>query len=66
LGYSRDKSSSIDANSEYGSILGSALTFSPLVPVYADEATAAAILAQYPNAVKDKDGRVFSIPPSGY
>ena len=66
LGYSRDKSSSIDANSEYGSILGSALTFSPLVPVYADEATAAAILAQYPNAVKDKDGRVFSIPPSGF
>ncbi|HPT42947.1 MAG TPA: SusC/RagA family TonB-linked outer membrane protein, partial [Paludibacteraceae bacterium] len=66
LGYSRDKSSSIDANSEYGSILGSALTFSPLVPVYADEETAAAILAKYPNAVKDKDGRVFSIPPSGF
>ena len=66
MGYSRDKSSSIEANSEYGSILGSALTFSPLVPVYADEATAATILAKYPNAVKDNDGKVFSIPPAGF
>lgn len=66
LGYSRIKDKGITTNSEYGSILGSAVTFSPLVPVYADEATAAAILAQYPNAVKDKRGRVFSIPPSGF
>lgn len=65
VGYSRDKSSGIETNSEYGSILGSALTFSPLVPVYADDETAASILAQYPNAVRDGD-RVFSIPPSGF
>ena len=65
VGYSRDISSGIETNSEYGSILGSALTFSPLIPVYADEATAQSILAQYPNAVKDGD-RVFSLPPSGF
>ena len=29
VGYSRDKSSGIETNSEYGSILGSAITFSP-------------------------------------
>ncbi|NDW13871.1 TonB-dependent receptor [Bacteroides sp. 214] len=66
IGYSRGKNTSIEANSEYGSILGSALTFNPLVPVYADEATAKDILAKYPYAVTDKNGRVFSIPPSGF
>lgn len=65
VGYSRDKSSGIETNSEYGSILGSALTFSPLVPVYADEETAKQILNQHPNAVKNGD-RVFSLPPSGF
>ena len=65
VGYSRDKSTGIETNSEYGSILGSALAFSPLVPVYADEETAASILAQYPYAVRNGD-RVFSIPPSGF
>lgn len=66
LGYSRGQSSGIETNSEYGSILGSALTFSPLVPVYADEETAAEILNRYPHAVKDEEGNVFSIPPSGF
>jgi TonB-linked SusC/RagA family outer membrane protein len=66
LGYSRNKTTEIDANSEYGSILGSALTFNPLVPVYADKSTAEEILAQYPYAVTDNDGRVFSIPPAGF
>ena len=65
VGYSRDKSTGIETNSEYGSILGSALTFSPLVPVYADEETATSILATYPHAVRNGD-RVFSIPPSGF
>lgn len=65
IGYSRDKSTGIETNSEYGSILGSALTFSPLVSVYADEETAAGILAQYPHAVTDGD-RVFSLPPAGF
>ncbi|MDR1200053.1 MAG: TonB-dependent receptor [Tannerellaceae bacterium] len=66
VGYARGKTTSIETNSEYGSILGSALTFNPLVPVYADEATATSILAQYPYAVTDKEGRVFSIPPTGF
>lgn len=66
VGYSRSTSTGIETNSEYGSVLGSALTFNPLVPVYADQETAESILAQYPNAVTDKEGRVFSIPPSGF
>ncbi len=67
VGYSRSKSSGVETNSEYGSILGSALTFSPLVPVYADDVTAVEILSKYPNAVKDqKTGKVFSIPPAGF
>ncbi|MEL7588588.1 MAG: TonB-dependent receptor [Prolixibacteraceae bacterium] len=66
VSYGRNKSRGIETNSEFGSILGSALTFNPLVPVYADETTSAAILAQYPYAVTDQDGRVFSIPPSGF
>ncbi len=63
-GYSRVLSSGIETNSEYGSVLGSALTFNPLVPVYAEDPDA--VLAQYPNAVTDKDGRVYSIPPAGF
>ena len=66
LGYSRGKSTGVETNSEYGSVLGSALAFNPIVPVYADEATSAQILAQYPHAVTDKDGNVFSIPPAGF
>lgn len=63
-GYSRVLSSGIETNSEYGSILGSALTFNPLVPVYAEDPDA--VLAEHPTAVTDKNGRVFSIPPSGF
>lgn len=66
ISYSRAISSGVETNSEYGSILGSALGFNPLVPVYADEETAKAILADYPYAVKGKNGQVFSIPPSGF
>jgi TonB-linked SusC/RagA family outer membrane protein len=65
-GYTRVKSTSVEANSEFGSILGSALTFDPTIPVYADEATATSILAQYPDAVKGPNGQVFSIPPGGF
>ncbi len=63
-GYSRVVSSGIETNSEYGSILGSALAFNPAISVYAQDPDA--VLAQYPTAVKDKDGRVFSLPPSGF
>ncbi|WP_075602663.1 SusC/RagA family TonB-linked outer membrane protein [Saccharicrinis aurantiacus] len=64
LGYSRVESTAIETNSEFGSVLGSAVAFSPLVPVYAEDPDA--VLAQYPTAVTDKDGRVFSTPPSGF
>lgn len=63
-GYSRVLSSGIETNSEYGSILGSALSFSPLVPVYAENPDN--VLARYPNAVTDEQGRVLSIPPAGF
>ncbi|MBQ8673661.1 MAG: TonB-dependent receptor [Bacteroides sp.] len=65
IGYSRDTSTGIETNSEYGSILGSAIAFSPLIPVYASEEEGASILKEHPNAVS-KDGKVFSLPPAGY
>ncbi|MCF8363766.1 MAG: SusC/RagA family TonB-linked outer membrane protein [Prolixibacteraceae bacterium] len=37
IGYSRVLSSGIETNTEYGSVLGSALTFNPIVPVYAED-----------------------------
>ena len=73
VGYSRDNSKGIEANSEYGSVLGSALAFNPRVPVYAPETSddrdiqsISDILADHPHAVTDKEGRVFSIPPAGF
>ncbi|MBQ8154359.1 MAG: TonB-dependent receptor [Prevotella sp.] len=65
IGYSRAKSSGIQTNTEYGSILGSALTFSPLQPVYLSEEEGKALLAEHPDAIT-KDGRVFSLPPTGF
>lgn len=64
ISYARSKSSGIETNSEYGSILGSALAFDPTVPVYA--ANPESVLASYPNAVKDKNGKVYSIPAGGF
>lgn len=66
IGYSRGTSTGIETNSEYGSILGSAIAFSPLVPVYASKEDGEKILKQYSTAVTDKDGNVFSLPPTGY
>ena len=65
IGYTRDTSTGIETNSEYGSILGSAIAFSPLVAPYATEAEGAEILAAHPTAVT-KNGRVFSLPPAGF
>lgn len=63
-GYTRIKSTGIETNSEFGSVLGSALAFDPSVSVYATDPDA--VLASQPTAVKDKNGRVFSLPPSGF
>ena len=64
VSYSRAKSSGVETNSEYGSILGSALAFDPTIPVLATDP--AAVLAAHPNAVKDKNGNVYSTPPAGF
>lgn len=73
VNYSRVKSTGIEVNSEYGSVLGSALAFNPRVPVYAPETSTdpdiqsiSAILAAHPYAVTDKNGNVYSIPPAGF
>ena len=62
ISYSNVKSTGIAENSAFYSPLGSALLIAPTQPVFADDATAAAILERYPTAVKDKNGRVYSIP----
>lgn len=59
LTYSHDNSKSISANSEYGSVLGCALSLSPILPVYAEDP--AALLAEHPTAIRDSEGRPFSI-----
>ncbi len=63
-GYTRTLSNGIEANSEFGSILGSALAFNPSIPVYATDPDA--VLADHPTAVANNDGRIFSIPPDGF
>ena len=62
--YTRTENSDIEANSEYGSILGSAIVFDPTVPVYATNPEK--VLEEHPNAVKDKNGKVLSLPPAGF
>jgi TonB-linked SusC/RagA family outer membrane protein len=64
IGYTRALSSSLEANSEFGSLLGSAVAFDPSIPVYAVDPDA--VLAAQPLAVKDRSGRVFSLPPGGF
>ncbi len=66
VAYSNINSTGITTNSEFGSVLGSAVGFNPSIPVFADEATAAAILAAHPTAIVAADGRVYSLPPTGY
>ncbi len=63
-GYSRSLSSQVVPNTEYGSILGSALAFNPTVPVYAEDPEA--VLESRPTAVTDEEGNVFSLPPAGF
>ncbi|MDR2056947.1 MAG: TonB-dependent receptor [Dysgonamonadaceae bacterium] len=60
LGYTHGSNTGIEANSEFGSVLGSAMVFAPHLPVYASDPDAT--LSAYPNAVKDKNGKVFTIP----
>lgn len=68
VSYARAKRTEVPGgtNSEFGSVLGSAITMSPLVSVYASDEEAAQILKDHPYAVTDQDGRVFSLPPGGF
>ena len=66
VAYSNINSAGITTNSEFGSVLGSAVGFNPSIPVFADDATAARILAEHPTAIVAADGRVYSLPPTGY
>jgi len=62
--YSHDNSRSISANSEYGSVLGCAISLSPILPVYAENPEE--LLAEHPTAIKDSKGRPFSIVGDQY
>lgn len=66
VAYTRINSRGIDTNSEYGSILGSAVRLSPILGVYAEDPEATQDL--YPGSVllTDKDGRMFSVPGPDY
>jgi TonB-linked SusC/RagA family outer membrane protein len=66
--YSRTITSGIDANQEYGSALGSAVSLSPILSVYATDAEAASYEGLYPGykPVVDKNGRVYTIPGTAY
>ena len=66
IAYSNINSTGITTNSEFGSVLGSAVGFNPSIPVFASEAEAARILAEHPTAIVAADGRVYSLPPTGY
>ena len=64
MSYTRNENTNIEGNSEWGSPLGSALSFAPNLPIYAVDPEAT--LALQPYAIKDKDGRVYTIPTGGY
>ena len=66
IAYSNINSTGITTNSEFGSVLGSAVGFNPSIPVFASDAEAARILAEHPTAIVAADGRVYSLPPTGY
>lgn len=59
VSYARTESTGIETNSEMGSPLGSALAMSPIQTVYDQDPQTT--LARHPNAVKDKNGNVYSI-----
>lgn len=70
--YTHIKSKGIGTNSEFGSVLGSAVSLSPILSVYyADKDAEAAVLSQYATNSKftpvyGPDGRLFTIPGKDY
>ena len=63
--YARILATGIEANSEYGSPLGSAIGMSPLLDVYATPEEEEEYKTLYPNGydhiVRDKDGRAYTV-----
>ena len=68
LSYAHIRSTGVEANSQWGSPLGSALALAPMLGVYATDEQLAAYASQYAgfNLLSDKDGKVFMIPGSEY
>ena len=68
LSYANIRSTGVETNSAYGSLLGSAIALSPILSVYADENTAASQIALYgaDKMVYSKDGRMFTIPGANF
>lgn len=72
IAYSRAKSSSVETNSEWGSILGSAITLDPSIPVLMTKDETAAQLAlptdayPYNFTVLNEDGLAYTTPPPGF
>lgn len=65
VSYAHMNATGIDANSEFGSPLGSAMSMSPLLSVYATEAEEegykSTYAAQYPYIVRDPSGRAYTV-----
>lgn len=72
LSYARIKSTGIEANSTWGSPLGSALALSPMLTVYDEGDAAQAQLDKYANTTDytpifdPRNGKLFSIPGSEF
>nr|WP_294075516.1 MULTISPECIES: TonB-dependent receptor [unclassified Prevotella] len=69
LSYARIQSKSIDANSQYGSVLGSALYLSPILTPTVSGTAADAQLAQYggqEQGIYDKHGNLYTVPGPSY
>ena len=65
IAYTRINSKGIGTNSEYGSALGGAISFSPLLGLYEEDQAAAAAL--HPTAVRDsKNGLIYTIAGDDY
>ncbi len=65
VSYARILAKGISTNSEYGSPLGSAIGMSPMLPIFADEATEESYKTLYPEGypylVRDKNGRAYTV-----
>ena len=67
--YARILAKGIETNSEYGSPLGSAMSMSPLLSIYATPEEEEAYKTLYPEGyahiVRDKDGRAYTVVDGG-